>query len=451
MDNPIRAEVRQSLFEQTGDLERCLAPHRGAGERLAGELELHLELRVGAGVDPVLRSPGLRDATFRACVVERVLAWSFDPSLAGHVDVAFGVDSEQVPGVVMRPARVAVSSREHSAVQLRVEPEQTLSSVLSLLTKAAEAGHDSWDLQIGDFQTQWVQATQEHTTWLVWERDAVSLIDHGQTRFVCPASSCLDDLENTEFALLLGALATDSKRVPAIVLSPSVLDREALDLVRLAALLDRAGWDLGRGIYLQSRNHPPAPRPLDPPFWGGRQDQPLGLSPEQERAMGEAVQAHDLEIQACHQTQLGVDPEISGRLDFELVVVGGRSVDVQLVQNSTGSAALGHCVLQAMGQWELPGADGAFRYPLLLTAPGGEGALGILALHAWEIQACFALEPGAGPAKLHADARRGQARDIEVNRSSGSLAVDTCLVASVAQWDFGVGADRLLLDLHPAG
>ena len=68
------------------------------------------------------------------------------------------------------------------------------------------------------------------------------------------------------------------------------------------------------------------------------------------------------DVKLCYERELKVHPGLGGRV--ELAVTDGA---VRVVNNATGSEALGRCIQKAALRWTLPEAANGARLPVVLV------------------------------------------------------------------------------------
>jgi hypothetical protein len=96
------------------------------------------------------------------------------------------------------------------------------------------------------------------------------------------------------------------------------------------------------------------------------------------RGIRDVVEAHRDVIEDCYRRAArewtGPEP-LAGRIDVHLTIVpSGAAEDVRVVENRTGSDALGSCLVTVMGTWRYPapGDDAMeFIWPFNFRGQGG--------------------------------------------------------------------------------
>jgi hypothetical protein len=147
----------------------------------------------------------------------------------------------------------------------------------------------------------------------------------------------------------------DAGPVPPLVPDAAPPEPDA-ELVELPQLVDAAVEE------------PPAPPPGPDPAWVDSMT----------RGIRDVVEAHRDVIEDCYRRAArewtGPEP-LAGRIDVHLTIVpSGAAEDVRVVENRTGSDALGSCLVTVMGTWRYPapGDDAMeFIWPFNFRGQGG--------------------------------------------------------------------------------
>lgn len=66
------------------------------------------------------------------------------------------------------------------------------------------------------------------------------------------------------------------------------------------------------------------------------------------------------QLNYCYEQELKSDPTLRGRVVVAWEVLGGRAVDVHVVDNGTGSDSFARCIVSKIGNWRFSGVDDGF-------------------------------------------------------------------------------------------
>ena len=98
------------------------------------------------------------------------------------------------------------------------------------------------------------------------------------------------------------------------------------------------------------------------------------------------------QVSYCYEAQLKSDPTLQGRVEVAFTVHDGRVTSASVSENTTGSDALGKCIVNKVGKWRFPEEiEGDIVYPFVLSPVAGPS---------WK------LAPGSGGGPLSAKQRR---------------------------------------------
>jgi hypothetical protein len=74
------------------------------------------------------------------------------------------------------------------------------------------------------------------------------------------------------------------------------------------------------------------------------------------------------QVKYCYESQLKANPTLAGRVEITFLVKAGRVTSAKAVSNSTGSDALGQCIVGKVKSWRFDeDVVGEFTYPFSLT------------------------------------------------------------------------------------
>jgi hypothetical protein len=78
------------------------------------------------------------------------------------------------------------------------------------------------------------------------------------------------------------------------------------------------------------------------------------------------VKGRSGELNFCYESELKADPGLSGRVEAEWNVAGGRVTMVKIVSNTTGNSALGTCMEKKIKRWRFgPEVQGIVNWPFV--------------------------------------------------------------------------------------
>lgn len=71
-------------------------------------------------------------------------------------------------------------------------------------------------------------------------------------------------------------------------------------------------------------------------------------------AIRDQVRDYQRQIRSCYERRLRDDPTLSGRLEVEMDILGGRVVMARINNDTTGDEALGKCIVLRARSWQFP-------------------------------------------------------------------------------------------------
>ena len=88
-------------------------------------------------------------------------------------------------------------------------------------------------------------------------------------------------------------------------------------------------------------------------------------------AVKKVVQRNFGQLKYCYETELRSNPNLSGRVEVEWTVAGGRVTSVGVLANTTGNKALGDCIASKLKRWRGWGEfEGDVSWPFIFTQKG---------------------------------------------------------------------------------
>lgn len=80
------------------------------------------------------------------------------------------------------------------------------------------------------------------------------------------------------------------------------------------------------------------------------------------------VRKYQGQVKYCYEAQLKSDPSLAGRVEVQFTVANGRVASASVFGNTTGSDALGKCIVGKVRRWKFPTEiQGDIVYPFVLT------------------------------------------------------------------------------------
>ncbi|MED5370777.1 MAG: AgmX/PglI C-terminal domain-containing protein [Myxococcota bacterium] len=81
----------------------------------------------------------------------------------------------------------------------------------------------------------------------------------------------------------------------------------------------------------------------------------------------QTVRKYQVNIVYCYEAHRKEDPTLEGRVETRFTIQSGRVKQASIVENTTGSEALGDCMTDRIERWRFPvDVDGEFFYPFIL-------------------------------------------------------------------------------------
>lgn len=88
-------------------------------------------------------------------------------------------------------------------------------------------------------------------------------------------------------------------------------------------------------------------------------------------AVMKVVRKYAGQVKYCYEAQLKNNPSLSGRVEVSWTINKGRAMNPTVFANSTGSDALGKCIVGKIRTWRFPNeVSGDVIYPFILTPSG---------------------------------------------------------------------------------
>ncbi len=84
---------------------------------------------------------------------------------------------------------------------------------------------------------------------------------------------------------------------------------------------------------------------------------PPGTGSTEADQLKEIIQGYFPRIARCYESQLKDEPTLAGRIDVEWTIMGGKTTEVAVMDNTTDSRAFERCVTMAVGRWNFEGFD----------------------------------------------------------------------------------------------
>ena len=83
------------------------------------------------------------------------------------------------------------------------------------------------------------------------------------------------------------------------------------------------------------------------------------------------VRRHAGQVKYCYEAQLKTNPSLNGRVEVSLTINKGRAMNPTVFMNSTGSDALGECIVGKIRAWNFPNeVSGEVIFPFNFTTTG---------------------------------------------------------------------------------
>lgn len=88
-------------------------------------------------------------------------------------------------------------------------------------------------------------------------------------------------------------------------------------------------------------------------------------------AVMKVVRKYAGQVKYCYEAQLKTNPSLNGRVEVSWTINKGRAMNPTVFANSTGSDALGKCIVGKIRTWRFPAeVSGDVIYPFILTPSG---------------------------------------------------------------------------------